>query len=236
MDRAYEPVFPAVGKGRSGTRSPEDDDRSWAASRQSMVALIRSYGVTNETVLSAMGRVKRHAFIPGLYRVFPGAYGDFPCPIGHGQTISQPYIVAYMTEALELKADDKVLEIGTGSGYQAAVLAACGARVYSIEIIPELADHARAVLKGQGFDAVQVLTGDGHQGWPEQAPFDAVMVTCAPESVPQALVDQLRDGGQMIIPVGGQRQHLVRLRKSGGQGVRTDELPVRFVPMIRKAN
>ena len=149
------------------------------------------------------------------------------------QTISQPYIVAYMTEKLALKPGEKVLEIGTGSGYQAAVLAECGADVYTIEIIPELARHARAALDAEGYGHVRVKAGDGYKGWPEEAPFDAVIVTCAPEEVPAALVEQVKEGGRMILPLGTVFQRLVILRKKDGRVHQENDLPVRFVPMVR---
>ncbi|RCK80527.1 MAG: Protein-L-isoaspartate O-methyltransferase [Candidatus Ozemobacter sibiricus] len=208
----------------------EDDDMH--EQRAAMVQTLRAYGIRDERILTTMGRVRRHRFIPEAYRWASDPYGDHPCPIGHQQTISQPYIVAYMTERIAPQPGEKILEIGTGSGYQAAILADLGADVYSIEIIPELADHARQVLASEGF-AVKVLTGDGYKGWPEHAPFDAVIVTCAPEQLPQALVDQLKDGGRMILPLGERfAQRLVILRKEAGQ-VRTEEdLPVRFVPMV----
>ena len=211
----------------------EGDD--WPDERAALVAQLRHYKVRDKRVLAAMGKVRRHLYIPAAYRRRADAYGDHPCPIGHGQTISQPYIVAYMTERIQVKEGDKVLEIGTGSGYQAAVLAELGAAVYSIEIVPPLADHARTVLAAEGYDTVRVLTGDGYKGWPDHAPFDAVIVTCAPEDVPQALVDQLKDGGRMILPVGVGFQRLVILRKENGKVRQTDDLPVRFVPMIKGA-
>jgi len=176
--------------------------------------------------------VKRHRFIPDAYRR-ANAYGDHPCPIGHNQTISQPFIVAYMTWKMDLKPGEKVLEIGTGSGYQAAILAELGTEVYSIEIIPELAEHAKKVLKREGYESIRLLEGDGYKGWPEHAPFDAVIVTCAPANVPQALVDQLREGGRMIVPVGRFNQRLVILRKRKGRIVQENDLAVRFVPMVK---
>lgn len=216
-----------AGEGRDG-----DDDR-YARAREAMVAKVRRYGVRDERVLTAMGKVRRHAFIPKGYSYGTDAYGDHPCPIGRGQTISQPYIVAYMTEQLKLKGDENVLEIGTGSGYQAAILAELGVEVFSIEIIEELATHARKVLKAEGYDKVRVRTGDGYKGWPEHAPFDAIIVTCAPEDVPRALVEQLKEGGRMIVPVGRYSQRLVILRKKDGRAVRVDDFGVRFVPMVR---
>jgi len=204
----------------------------WTEEHASMVRVLRRYEIRDERVMAAMCRVRRHIYIPERYRHRSDAYGDHPCPIGHGQTVSQPFIVAYMTECVDVKPGDKILEIGAGSGYQAAILAELGADVYSIEIVPELADHARQALKSEGYDDVHVLTGDGYKGWSEHAPFDASVVTCAPEQVPQALVDQLRDGGRMILPVGSGVQRLVILRKKEGKVLQEDDIMVRFVPMV----
>ena len=200
--------------------------------RKAMVDVIRRHGVKDECVLEAMARVRRHVFIPAAYRR-RDAYGDHPCPIGHGQTISQPFIVAYMTQRIEVKPDLRVLEIGTGSGYQAAVLAEMGAEVFSIEIVPELADHARKALAAEGYENVKVKTGDGYKGWPEHAPFDAIIVTCAPEEIPAELVAQLKDGGRMILPVGADIQRLVILEKTGEVFREIPDLYVRFVPMVK---
>ncbi|MCP5105090.1 MAG: protein-L-isoaspartate(D-aspartate) O-methyltransferase [bacterium] len=202
--------------------------------REAMVRLIRAYGVKDKPVLEAMRRVRRHMYIPVSYRWGGNPYGDHPCPIGYGQTISQPYIVAYMTERMKLKKGEKVLEIGTGSGYQAAVLAEMGVKVYTIEIVKELAEHARKILKAEGYTDVHTLRGDGYKGWPEHAPYDAVIVTCAPERVPQKLVEQLKEGGRMILPVGDWRQRLVILRKKKGKVERENDLAVRFVPMVHE--
>jgi protein-L-isoaspartate(D-aspartate) O-methyltransferase len=215
--------------GRAPTPGAE---RDWTAERASMVEQLRVYGIRSEPVLATMGRIPRHEYIPVEYRGLCPPYGDHPCPIGHGQTISQPYIVAYMTEKLAPKPGEKILEIGTGSGYQAAVLAEVGADVYTIEIIPELAEHARKVLDSEGYSGVHVLAGDGYKGWPEHSPFDAVIITCAPAEIPQALVDQLRDGGRMILPLGGGAQRLVILRKKSGRVEIEEDLPVMFVPMV----
>ena len=220
-----------AGQARASDAAGEDAD--WTAERTNMVAVLRRYGIRNERVLAAMSKVRRQRYIPAAFRDRSSAYGDYPLPIGHAQTISQPYIVAYMTEKLDLKPGEKVLEIGTGSGYQAAILAELGAEVFTIEIIPELGAHARTVLSEEGYPKVQVLTGDGYKGWPAHSPFDAIIVTCAPEEVPPTLVDQLKEGGRMIIPVGSGGQRLVILNKTRGQVEKTDDLPVRFVPMTR---
>ena len=187
-------------------------------------------GLTNERVLAVMAKVPRHEFVPAPWR--DEAYGDHALPIGHGQTISQPFIVAFMTEQLEPEPADRVLEIGTGSGYQAAVLAGLVREVFTIEIVEPLASRAAADLKRLGYTNVTVRAGDGCRGWPEAAPFDAVIVTCAPEHVPQPLVDQLKQGGRMIIPIGPVgAQELILLRKREGKVERRAALPVRFVPM-----
>ena len=190
-------------------------------------------GIDDPRVIDAMRRVPRHRFVPE--DLSPHAYEDRPLPIGYRQTISQPYIVAFMTQALQLAPDARVLEIGTGSGYQTAVLAELAAAVHSIEIVPPLAARAAAALAETGYDNVRLREGDGYAGWPDEAPFDAIMVTAAPDHVPQPLVDQLAVGGRMIVPVGAHRQTLTVL-------VRTDEgvteeatLPVLFVPMTGEA-
>jgi len=166
-----------------------------------VIETIERRGITDADVLQAMRAVPRHLFVPENERNY--AYGDYPLPIGYGQTISQPYIVALMTELLELKEGDKVLEIGTGSGYQAAVLAHIpGVEVYTIEIIPKLAESAHGKLKGLGYPQVNCKQGDGYYGWPAHSPFDAIIVTAAPDHVPQPLADQLADGGRMVVPIG----------------------------------
>jgi len=204
------------------------------AARRDMVAVVRGYGVRDERVLAALGAVRRERFFPDAAIAAEIAYGDHPVPIGAGQTISQPFIVAYMSERLQLRPGQRVLEIGTGSGYQAAVLAACGAVVYSLERIPALAKHAARVLAAEGWDAVHVRCADGFDGWSEEAPFDAIIGTCAPAAVPESLCAQLAVGGRMILPVGegSQRLVIVRRREDDGFDVR-DDLPVRFVPMVR---
>ena len=186
--------------------------------------------ITNARVLAVMEKIPRHEFVPEQQR--NRAYEDSALPIGYDQTISQPYIVAFMTEQLDPQPTDRVLEIGTGSGYQAAVLAQLVAEVYTIEIIEPLAQRAEADLKRLGYTNIHVRTGDGSRGWAEAAPFDAIIVTCAPEKVPPPLVEQLRDGGRMIIPVGPiGDQELVLLRKHGEQLEQRAVLSVRFVPM-----
>ncbi|MDF1785446.1 MAG: protein-L-isoaspartate(D-aspartate) O-methyltransferase [Verrucomicrobiales bacterium] len=191
--------------------------------------------ITSEEVLKAMKLVPRHSFVPESQR--SKAYEDRPLPIGHGQTISQPYIVALMTEKLDPNEDDRVLEIGTGSGYQAAVLANLVKDVYTIEIVEPLGKRAAETLEKLNYENVHVCIGDGYKGWPEQAPFDAIIVTCAPEHVPQPLVDQLKEGGRMMIPVGKhlQMQDLYLLEKSDGKLTRKSVLQVRFVPMTGQA-
>lgn len=187
--------------------------------------------IRDHAVLDAMARIPRHELVPPDVRHL--AYGDHPLPIGYGQTISQPYIVALMTQALDLQRSDRVLEIGTGSGYQAAVLSCLASHVYTVEIIETLARRAAADLKRLGFENISVKSGDGYQGWKEQAPFDAIILTCAPASLPQDLVEQLADGGRMILPVGRAEsgQDLLLLHKIGGTLHRRVMLPVRFVPM-----
>ena len=194
---------------------------------------ISARGVSDERVLEAMRDVERHLFVPEELREY--AYSDRPLPIGEGQTISQPYVVAFMTEKLDLERSDKVLEVGTGSGYQAAVLGEICDNVWTIEVNGLLAEKAARTLRENGYDNVHVRHGDGYLGWPEEAPFDAIIVTCAPSDVPKPLEQQLAEGGRMIIPVGaGFGQELVLLVKSGGKLVRRAVLPVRFVPMVNE--
>ncbi len=191
-------------------------------------------GIQDERVLAAMRAVPRHEFVPAEVRA--ESYADRPLPIGHGQTISQPFIVALMTEHLRPRPMDRVLEVGTGSGYQAAVLSGLVKEVFTIEIVEPLARRAAADLHRLGYTNVHVKAGDGHRGWPEHAPFDGVIVTCAPDRVPAPLVEQLKDGGRMAIPVGpdGGVQELYLLEKLGGEVRRKAVLPVRFVPMTRQ--
>jgi protein-L-isoaspartate(D-aspartate) O-methyltransferase len=200
--------------------------------RERMVAeQLAGRDIKDPRVLDAMRKVPRHLFVPVEQQRF--AYEDYPLPIGNQQTISQPYIVAYMTEALELEPTDTVLEIGTGSGYQAAVLAALAKRVFSIEIVGELADRARRLLADAGYTNVQVRHGDGYAGWPEEGPFDAIIVTAAPDHVPEPLVQQLAAGGRMIIPVGDAFQELRLVQRTDAGVVERTTLAVRFVPLTR---
>jgi protein-L-isoaspartate(D-aspartate) O-methyltransferase len=192
---------------------------------------IRARGVRDPLVLAAAAKVPRHLFVPERLRGY--AYADEPLPIGEGQTISQPYIVAYMTEALGLRGGEKVLEVGTGSGYQTAVLAEIAGEVWTIEIVEPLAVRARAVLDGLGYANIRYRIGDGSAGWPEEAPFDAVMVTAAAPVLPAALERQLAPGGRMIIPVGTDLQELVRVRRTKTGLERETLLGVRFVPLVK---
>ncbi|MFZ0827196.1 MAG: protein-L-isoaspartate(D-aspartate) O-methyltransferase [Verrucomicrobiia bacterium] len=216
---------------------PAGEEARFAGERRRMVQEQLSssrYGITDPRVRAAMGKIPRHLFIPTELR--PQAYDNCALPIGHGQTISQPFVVAFMTEQLDLQPTDRVLEIGTGSGYQVAVLAELAGEVYTIEIVATLAQRAGAELKQLGYANVQLRTGDGYLGWPEAAPFDAIIVTCAPEQRPQPLIEQLRDGGRMIIPVGPDGdQKLVLFHKQGKHLEERAVLPVRFVPMTGRA-
>jgi protein-L-isoaspartate(D-aspartate) O-methyltransferase len=215
--------------------SPRTEER--LAERLRMVERqIAARGVRDPRVLEAMGNVPRHWFVPGTSA--SSAYDDCPLPIGYGQTISQPYIVALMTEMLGLKPGDKVLEVGTGSGYQAAVLAELTDRVYTIEIVEPLGHSAMALLKSKGYANVHVRIGDGYRGWPEAAPFDAIIVTCAPDKPPPPLVDQLAVGGRMCIPVErpDREQELIQLRKKPDGSLERRRVEwVRFVPMTGEA-
>ncbi len=220
---------PTPGLSQEPKASPD-----FAAARREMVTRqLQDRGLTDPRVLAALGRVPRHRFVPA--DLAPLAYGDFPLPIGQDQTISQPYIVALMSQWAEVRSGEKVLEVGTGSGYQAAVLAELTEPVFTIEIKPDLARAARALLAELGYARVQVRTGDGYQGWPEAAPFDAILVTAAAPTVPPALTAQLQEGGRLVMPLGapGGEQTLVRLRKVKGEMKEEERLPVRFVPLVR---
>ncbi len=207
------------------------DDPLYDQERKDMVEYqIRRRGISDKKVLKAMLKVPRHLFVPEQMREL--AYGDEPLPIGEGQTISQPYIVAYMTEALKLTGKEKVLEIGTGSGYQTAILAEIVQEVYTVELIPELSRRAQKVLTELGYQNIHFLVGDGTRGWPEHAPYEAILVSAAPATVPRSLVEQLKLGSRMIIPVGTDIQELVLVTRteSGWQEERL--IGVRFVPLI----
>lgn len=195
---------------------------------------IQSRGITDKKTLEAIESVPRHLFVPDEYR--DRAYDDGPLPIGYGQTISQPYIVAYMTELLNVGPDDIVLEIGTGSGYQAAVLSKIVKKVYTVEIIEELGLAAKERLKALNYDNVEVKIGDGYYGWEEHAPYDGIIVTAASEHIPPPLIKQLKDNCNMIIPVGSpfNIQNLMLVKKSGGKITTKSLIPVRFVPLTRK--
>jgi protein-L-isoaspartate(D-aspartate) O-methyltransferase len=221
-----------VACGLSGSQSPQGTP-DWDAQRSRMVeSQLRARDIRDPRVLTAMREVPRHLFVPEAER--ENAYADFPLPIGYSQTISQPYIVGFMTQALDVSPEHKVLEIGTGSGYQAAILGRLAREVYTIEIVEPLAERSRGLLQQLGFTNVHVRVGNGYLGWPEQAPFDRIMVTAAPEEVPPALVEQLKIGGRMAIPVGTISQEL-RIMRRTEKGMETIEtLPVRFVPMTGK--
>jgi len=208
--------------------------RDYAEARGNMVTRqLKARDITDVRVLAAMGKVPRHLFVPDY--LAPLAYGDHPLPIGQGQTISQPYIVALMSQWAAVKPGDRVLEVGTGSGYQAAVLAELTDQVFTVELLPELAKQAAERLKNLGYHQVRVQTGDGYRGWPEAAPFDAILVTAAAPQVPPALTAQLKEGGRLVIPLGepGGDQTLVRLRRVKGELKEEERLPVRFVPLVR---
>lgn len=231
----FPPPPPAYPTPPENSNTPPPDDPLLPARLRMVETQLEAPGrdIRDQRVLNAMRKVPRHEFVPPPYR--SEAYEDHPLPIGHGQTISQPYIVAFMTEKISPQPTDRILEIGTGSGYQAAILAELAAEVYSIEIIEPLANFARNNLLRLGYKNVHLRTGDGYLGWPEAAPFDAIIVTCAPNQIPQPLIDQLRDGGRMIIPVGNQVQELILLQKHGSVLHQQAVLPVRFVPMTGKA-
>jgi protein-L-isoaspartate(D-aspartate) O-methyltransferase len=226
-------LAPAFAFACSEAAPPTEAD--FAARRNVMVTKqIENRGIRDPRLLAAMRHVPRHEFVPEEYR--ESAYEDRPLGIGHGQTISQPYIVAFMTEQVAPKQSDRILEVGTGSGYQAAILSKLVSDVFSIEIVPELAESASKTLKRLGFTNVRTKAGDGYQGWSEHAPFDAIIVTCAPDHVPNPLVSQLKEGGRLIIPVGDAGdQALYLLEKRNGKIERRSVLPVRFVPMTGKA-
>ncbi|WP_216595564.1 protein-L-isoaspartate(D-aspartate) O-methyltransferase [Myxosarcina sp. GI1] len=199
--------------------------------RQMVEYQLKERGIKDRQVLAVMLKVPRHQFVDSFKRDL--AYSDRPIPIGYNQTISQPYIVAYMSEAVEISAGDRVLEIGTGCGYQAAILGELAKEVYSVEIIPQLADKARQTLSQLGYQNIEVKTGDGYQGWKTHAPYDVIIVTAAPEQIPQSLIDQLAINGKMVIPVGNRNQEMYVLTKTADGTVEEKTFPVRFVPMIK---
>jgi len=209
-------------------------ENSWRKQREAMVKQLRRYGIRNMSILKVMSELPRHEFIPEERRNEVNPYGDHPCSIGFGQTISQPYIVAHMTEKLGLGPGARVLEIGTGSAYQAAVLGRLGMEVFTVERIRELAEHARAVLSRLECGSVVVLEGNGYDGLPEHAPFDGIIVTCAPDDVPESLVAQMGEGGRMIVPVGAVAQQLILFRREHGELRREKDIMVRFVPMVKR--
>ncbi|HYK23451.1 MAG TPA: protein-L-isoaspartate(D-aspartate) O-methyltransferase [Candidatus Acidoferrum sp.] len=230
MQRVWQWLaFAVLAGGGCGQKAPPPSE--FAAQRQRMVERqLVTRGINDQRVLAAMAKVPREEFVTPASRAV--SYEDGPLPIGYAQTISQPYMVAFMTEQLRLKPSDRVLEVGTGSGYQAAILAELVSEIYSIEIVEPLAKNAEATLQRLGYKNVHLKIGDGYKGWPETAPFDAIIVTCAPDKVPQALVDQLKDDGRMVIPVGDRfAQQLYLLEKKNGQLKQSATLPVRFVPM-----
>lgn len=224
-------VLLAAGCGR-GMKSETDSER---ASREAMVrSQILARGVQEPRLVAALRRIPRHLFLEDAYR--SEAYADHPVPIGEGQTITQPYVAALMTELLELSPESRTLEVGTGSGYESALLASLSREVYSIEIVPSLSQEAQARLSSLGFTNVHFRIGDGYVGWPEKAPFDAILVAAAPRAVPQPLLDQLAPGGKMVIPVGASYQELKVYSKSReGALAERSVLPVRFVPMTGEA-
>ena len=212
------------------TLSESNPRGDFKAMREKMVETqIKARGVKDPRVLSALRKVERDRFVPEEY--LNSAYSDQPLPIGEGQTISQPYIVALMTELLDLKDDEKVLEIGTGSGYQAAILAELAKEVYTIEIVESLASMASKRLLALGYKNIKAKAGDGYLGWPEAAPFDAIIVTAAPDHIPKPLIEQLKEGGRMVVPVGTYSQELKKIVKRSGKIETTDVIPVVFVPM-----
>ncbi len=215
-------------------RAPAPEAADLSVLRERMVRdQLQARDVKDPRVLAAMLKVPRHEFVPSS--LIGAAYEDSALPLMLGQTISQPYIVGYMTQALALKGSERVLEIGTGSGYQAAILAEMVPEVFTIEILPELTARATAILARLGYKNIQFKTGDGYAGWPEFAPFDAIIVTAAPDHVPQPLIDQLKPGGRMIIPVGRYEQDLLLVEKGLSGVTRRSTIPVRFVPMTGKA-
>jgi protein-L-isoaspartate(D-aspartate) O-methyltransferase len=234
VQRVWQSLVIAALAGTACGQQPSASPDFAAQRRQMVQQQLVTRGITDQRVLAVMAKVPREEFVTPDSRA--ASYEDGPLAIGYAQTISQPYIVAFMTEQLRPKPSDRVLEVGTGSGYQAAILAELVSEVYSIEIVEPLAKNAEATLQRLGYKNVHLKIGDGYKGWPETAPFDAIIVTCAPDKVPQPLVDQLKDDGRMIIPVGDRfAQQLYLLEKKNGQLKQSATLPVRFVPMTSEA-
>ena len=234
-DSARLPAEPAAARRNGGQPSPADDAVAAAGRRRMVEEQLRGRDIRDERVLAAMGKVPRHLFVPEAYAAM--AYEDTPLPIGEGQTISQPYIVALMTQVIRPKPADKVLEIGTGSGYQAAVLAELAGEVYTIELIGELGRRAAALLDRLGYAHIRCRVGNGYLGWPEAGPFDAIVVTAAADAIPPRLVGQLKPGGRLIMPVGppDQVQDLVLGVKQADGSLPTETIiPVRFVPLVNR--
>ena len=227
-----ESILAGCGNGNQAMSQPYDQARQVERDRMVDIQIV-GRGITDQRVVAAMRRVPRHCFMPD--NVSEDAYGDFPLSIGHKQTISQPFIVAYMTEALKLSPGEKVLEIGTGSGYQAAILAELGVQVFSIEIVEPLALYARENLSKSGYDHVRLRAGDGYQGWQDESPFHGIILTAAPDHIPTPLLEQLAVGGRLILPVGDSSQNLVLIRRTEKAYQRTELLSVRFVPMTGQA-
>ena len=226
---------PATATLNACTQAQSPEEANFARARARLIDTLRAEGIDDERVLEALSRVRRHEFVDARWH--GEAYGNYPLPIGHDQTISQPYIVALMTQILSLQPGERVLEIGTGSGYQAAVLAELGCAVFSIELLPELAASAAQTLSRLGYTQVHLRVGDGYLGWPEEAPFDAIIVTAAPPETPAALVEQLGPGGRMVLPLGDQSgyQMLTLVEKDAAGKVSSRNIAaVRFVPMVKR--
>ena len=226
--------FILSGCGNGNQAMTQGNNHTRQVERDSMVdTQLVAGGITDPAVVAAMRRVPRHRFMPDSHS--EEAYGDFPLSIGYGQTISQPFIVAYMTQALKLKPDEKVLEIGTGSGYQAAILAELVSKVFTIEIVEPLAARSKKTLAELGYENVIVRDGDGYQGWPDESPFNAIILTAAPNHIPEPLLEQLAIGGRLILPVGDYPQRLLLIRRTEQGYQETELLPVVFVPMTGEA-
>jgi protein-L-isoaspartate(D-aspartate) O-methyltransferase len=211
---------------------PSGAEDLWAAQRRAMVERLRQRGITQPEVLDSMEKVPRHLFVPESLRA--QAYADEVLPLGAGRTIYEPHVVALMTSLLDLQKGDKVLEVGTGSGYHAAVLARLAREVYSVEIVPPVASQARQRLQALGYHNIEIRVGDGYQGWAEKAPFDAILLAVAPPHIPQPLIDQLRVGGRMVVPVGGLLQDLLVITKTADGLEKRTVIPVKLAPMTGK--